>query len=731
MLARLFVVLLLLATPLAAAAPGPSPSDLPVTNRYVYGELDLAQPDLMTLVLAGDIWAYRYDVRGKVYDADDIGQAFLAQNKYAGEPSGNAFVIEVESAVSAALARTLAASFADGTITGITARLDRSTLVSPSGNPYDPPVRVSVTANVARSRESVGLGTLSDAAIEAAFDAGAKIVADFTLTAESGYNTIYTVGAPTGTRWESGSGVSANGASLRIPVDNSAGFGPSTTANGRLYDPTAPIPEAEDIRSSLDVAMGDLIGGAPGIPIAVAVTSQVRALDVERRFPGVLPAKVVLPFVNADGVRALRATGAIDADDIRKADEALLAQVRADVERAFGPGASVKGGLSPATLARAVAGVFSSDPPLHFLADADTTYIVQGADADDIDLALRVGGTANVDLDLFAANGRETEYAIHPPSTGEFTQAEGGTVAVNGLTANFVVPANAQQFAATVHMRGRDVPTYTAEDAEVNVLIDITDIDAGVGKALSGDIGTMLVDVTVTGNLKVIELPEEMKGSLPSKLQLQFISADAMRLLAERGYLSEDNLTKLEEKLAKQVREKLGAALGGEIPVESGLDRETLAPGDSSQASRDKPVVFKAKAHVSKPLGGGPAQTQGAIALYTKELPLTLTSIQGLDTIYTVIAPRGLAITGVSGENVEQSTAPDGRDQFTVTPSGESSQVVVSMAVTPAFVMAKFWPLVLGAFILLVLIIGTPVALVVMKRKKGKNGAAAPKVEKK
>lgn len=734
MLARLFAItILLLATPLAAAAPGPSPSDLPQTSRYVYAELALAQPNLTTLVLSGDIWAYRYDVRGKVYDADEIGEAYLLQNKYLGEPSGDAFVLEVERAVRDALGGILGRSFTDATISGVSATVDRSSLKSPGGNPYDPPVHVSVTATIARTAQAVGLGDLSSAAVDAAFDAGARVQADFTLTADQGYDIRYALGAPSGLRWESGGGVSADGGTFSVTVDNSAGNTPSRAAGGRIYDGSVTPPAGEDIRSAIDVTMGEIQAGAAGIPITVEIDAEVRALDVAQRFPGALPVKVVLPFVNADGVRALRATGAIDAADIKKADDALLAQVRGDVERAFGPGATVTGGLSSADLARAAASPFAADPPLHFLAEATTTYVVAGADADDIDLALRVGGTAEVDLKLFAANGRETKFTIHPPPIGEFTRAEGGTVSANGLTANFEVPNSVERFEATVHMRGRDVPTFSAEEAEISVVVDIADVDAGVGKALGGDLGNLLIDITVTGNMNVIKVPDDLKGSLPEKLQLEFLSSDAIRLLLERGYISEENLSKLEATLDKQVREKLGAALGGDVPVESDLERGSLAAGlVASPISGDKPVVFKASAYVKKPLAGGKVEPQGAIALYTQQLPLTLPKIQGFDTVYTVIAPRGLAFTSVtgSGADIEKGESADGREQFTVRPEGESATITASVAVTPTFVLLKFWPLVLLAVLLLVLIVGTPVTLVVMKRRKAK-GAAAKTAEKK
>ncbi|HVM45031.1 MAG TPA: hypothetical protein VM582_03760 [Candidatus Thermoplasmatota archaeon] len=724
MLARLFVVLVILAAPLAAAAAPAAPATLPVgLPRYVHAELALAQPSLTTLAITGDIYAYRYDVDGDVYDADDMAAAYNGFNKYS-KRVGTAFVEEVEAEVKTAVQRILSDSFPDDTVSGVVVTVDRASLASSGGNPYDPPVHLTVSATIERTRDSVGLGDLSDAAVDAAFASGARLQADFTLTADPGYRIVYALGAPSGLRWEEGEGVAAAGATFSVTVDNTELTSPTRAASGRLYDAGATAPTEEDIRSAIDVALGEIVAGATGIPVAVTVQAEVRALDVLKRFPDALPPKVQLPFVNADGIRALRATDAIEAKDIAGAEEALLAEIRADVERSFGSDAIVSGGLSAAELARAAAKPYTAERPLLFLAGANTTHKLTDAQAEDIDLALRIGGTAEVEITLFAANGRDTLFTIRPPSIGEVAQVTGGTVTVNGLQANVRVPGDAASMPATLSMRGRGVPTFDAQDARIEVKVDIVDVDTGVGRALSGDLGNMVLDITVVGNLKVIELPEDMRAALPQNLELRFVSSDGVRLLLERGLITSADLARLESRLADQVREKLAAALGGAIPIESSLDRDSLAASlVATPISADKPIVFAASARVAKPLAGGPVQPQAAIALYTQQLPLTLPKIEGLDTVYTVIAPRGLAITGVTGEGVEVGKAPDGRDQFTATPREGSTDVTVSMAVTPTFVLLKFWPLVLLAVLLLVLVVGSPIALVVLKRRKGRTGA--------
>lgn len=727
MLARIFAIALvaLLLAPAALAAPPAGPQDLPNgMRRYAYAELSFAQPNLTALTLTGEIWLYRHDVGGDVYDADDMGDAYAGSNKYAGRPTGDAFANVLEQTTRAALAAMLTASFGDdSTVSGLSATVDRATLRPASGNPHDAPVRVAVAADVLRSKASIGLGTLSDAAIAAAFSAGAKVSTPFFLAAGEGYRIVYSVGAPAspaGLRYVAGEGVSADGLLLTLEVDNTGGDAATRTLTATLSNPAVSPPVSEDIRSVVDVAMGTISPDAAGIPIAIDVDAEIGALAATR-FPGALPEGVLLPYVAAGGLRMLRASGALTDADVARANEALLNSVRADIQRVFGNASAVTGGLDSADLLTPAASGTATAPPVGFRASTQTVYAVAGADGADIDLALRIGGAAAIDLRLFAANGGQTTFTLHPPAIAEFTLAQGGTLSENGQVATFVVPAGAATLPAAIEVRGRDIPVYDAQNATVSVTVDLQDLDVSVGEAAGGDFGDLLIDLTIEGDLHVIEVPDALRGSLPEDLELDFLSSDAIRLLVDRGRIDEADLAELEARMLDDVESKLGAALGGDVPSQGGLDRATLDVSLVSSPIRgDEPVVFKATARVVKPLSGGPVQPAAAIALYSQALPLSLPKIQDFDTVYTVILPRGLAVTDVTGTGgqFETGTAPDGREQFTVRPTSDEAEITATMAVTPTFVLLKFWPLVLLAVILLVLIVGTPIAIVRLKKRK-------------
>lgn len=72
------------------------------------------------------------------------------------------------------------------------------------------------------------------------------------------------------------------------------------------------------------------------------------------------------------------------------------------------------------------------------------------------------------------------------------------------------------------------------------------------------------------------------------------------------------------------------------------------------------------------------------------------------------------------GAEGERSTTEDGRDQFTVRPTSESSKVSLSMAVSGSFVFAKFGGVVIIAIVLAILAVGTPIALLGLRGRKRK-----------
>lgn len=728
---RLFALLVTLVAILlapAAQAGAPEGALARSASSWVDAELSFTQPTLTTMQVDGAFHIYRYAVGSENLDAQEIRERYARVKS--SPATAEAFVTSFEDGVRASLSNSLRTSFPGSEITGVTATLDRATLEGASVTPYTPTVDVAVAATVTRPPQATGLGGFDAEDVGAAADSGALITTSLALSSPRGYATAYTIRAPAvpaGLAFKSAQGaeVSADGRSFSVTVDSQRAESPPVSVSATLHNPTVKAPTAEDVRTTIDVFLGTPDGATSTMPITAAVTAELRVVAVKERFPSLLPPNVQLDYLGADGMRALRASGALGDDAIARANHAFLSTIQENLTRTLGSGVTATGGLVGADLSAPPSKPHRTDNPVHFTAAATGDYPLPAGSADKLGMGLDIGATVSFDLDLFGAPRQATTFVLHPVPGAVFSQAVGGGVAVNGATATYTVPAGAGAFPATLSMRGAQAATLTAQDAELGIVVDLKDLDVTIAKAINGDLGNLLMEVTVTGNLGVIEVPESLKGNLLPKngrvsVDLDYLSSDAIRLLRARGLVSDANLTVLEDKLLADVQGKLGATLGSAVVVTGGFDDASLSADlVSSPLSGEKPIVFRATTSITKPLSGAPAQT-GAIALYTQSQTFSLPKLQGLDTTYTVILPRGLAVTDLqaSGGEFEVKKSDDGRDAFSVKPTDSTAQATVQMAVTPTFVVLKFWPIVLFAVLLVVLIVGTPVALLMRRRKK-------------
>lgn len=722
-LALLIVAAALLLPAVHASSPASDPTSV---GQWVDASVDLAAPTLTTLDVNATFLVHKLTLNGQTYTAQDIADAYQGSNRF-GSSTGQSFVDEVQSDVRDSLAATLSESFpAPDAVRVTSSEVDASSLDAARVDAYDPPIRVNATATVDRTAADAGLGSFTDAQADAALAAGAGVRVSLPLSSDPGYETTYTIHTPSDAPdavWSTTSpGVTRDASQTEASASVDA-----TTATAaqreavqlEIRDAQARAPTAEDVRNTVDVVLGDIAPNATTLPLSATLTSQIASLDVAGRFPGSVPASVDLPFVDAHGIRLLHAAGVITDAQIDRSDASFRQTFESDLAPVFGSGVQATGGIDPADLAG------SSASPLRFTASAVGSYAIPGSHAKDLELALAIG--ASVKLNLTLDGGADpTTFVLHAPRGTVFSDArDGGVVAVDGASVSFVVPAGEASAPAAVSLRNATAPVYARDDESLDVTVDLQKLDVSLGGLAKRDFGTLHVAVDVAGRLGVLgvdKLPASAQAQLSDpSIDLQYLSSDAIRLLLQRGLVTPEDVAQLDALLLNETATDLAASLGAPVQVDGGLDASSLAPG----AASGSPIVFRASADFTKPLSGGASSSGQAVALYTLQQSFAFPRIQSLDTTYTVILPRGLALSGVTATGGDATTgrSPDGRDEMRVTPTSGSAEATMEIAVTPTFVFLQFWPLVLGAVFLLVLAVGTPVAIVVLRRRK-RGGAS-------
>ncbi len=349
---------------------------------------------------------------------------------------------------------------------------------------------------------------------------------------------------------------------------------------------------------------------------------------------------------------------------------------------------------------------------------------------DDIEAVLDAGAIIRSELSLAAEPGHTAWYNITPIAGAAYKVGPGhvpaDTPPAPGSPMTFYIDnldgTESVNLATWRELHAPDAGEFAEQVATSSITIDLRDVDITLMGAVGGDFGTMQVVVGLTTAINVMEVPADALARLPDTVALTHLPSDGLRRLNERGLITDDDLAKAELKLLATVKENLERILGGGVTVTGGFDPASLQGTPASgPLTGDRPLLFTASASFSKPLsgGGGSANAQAAMVLKTVSQTFSLPLLDGVETVYRFVLPSGFSLEDVTGTSVAVTTfQEDGRDGFTATPTDDNAKVTMSIGVTSGFVLAKFWPWVLLAVLI---IVGLPMWGIARVMKKKKN----------
>jgi hypothetical protein len=531
--------------------------------------------------------------------------------------------------------------------------------------------------------------------LSAALRAGARVALDLPLQALPGADVTYRLRAPEGLAIASASAgdLAADGQGLALRLDNSEGDELlSRTLRVVLHEPASPAPVAEDVRARLDLTLGAF--GLDGVPVALGAALDVRALDVTARFPGALPGNVTLPFVGADGLRALHAADALTEADLAAAEEGILDALRADLAASL-PGAFLSGGLEREDLREDA----PPGTPLRFHATARGRAPAEPDAMRQAQLALALGATLALDVPLPPAPVAGATYVLHPPP---------GMTLVGGASEGPLPPEGGH---ARLLLRRADLPAVRETDAEVSVQVDVRGFEVDSGRILSGGDPRMVMHVDATAILRAVEIPPGLRATLDPRVELTHLTADGLRRLRQEGLLPDKDLDRMREELVQEAKAALRSALGADAQVEGAFVEATLAPDALG------PVLFTLHATARPRVDGAPPDATAAIALGSAARTFTLPRLEGLDTEYAILLPPGIEVGGVETDGGDATLRRlGGRDVLVLRPGGESMTASATMTVTSSYVLASHGTEVFALLLVLALLVEAPVAFILLRR---------------
>lgn len=347
---------------------------------------------------------------------------------------------------------------------------------------------------------------------------------------------------------------------------------------------------------------------------------------------------------------------------------------------------------------------------------------------DKMAVAFDLGATFDLPYsDSVAAGHNKTVHLVAP--AGLAWEETGGAEVTSNRTLATVEGTNwkgTSSLAVDVDLGVTD-PTEKAfeeERVDLEVTADIQGIDVQVTKIPGGSLGQGRGNVSIVGDLAVVELPEAAPDSL-TEAGVTHVSAADIRLLVDEGLVErstiEEQVQNLTSGFAEETPEQVDVVVAGGL-VDASLERSDDPPAD--ETDRPVRVHFTADVFVDLSWRSSPGAGTQAVTLHTIQRTIPLDSIQGYETSYEVLLPKGVELRDVSSQTLDPTmgTTEDGRDFFTAdVPAGEEHEATMQVAFTESTAAHQAPELV--ALLLLLLLIPL---LVVARLVAGGSGEEEP-----
>jgi hypothetical protein len=351
--------------------------------------------------------------------------------------------------------------------------------------------------------------------------------------------------------------------------------------------------------------------------------------------------------------------------------------------------------------------------------------------------AFDIGAIAALSYNLSAPAGWNVTYQLAFPAWAQATQAEGGALAPDGGSATWAIAnwrgEDPMRTPASLTVRSRAAPSAAPTDAHITLDVDMRDVSGlTLPGLLSGDFGKLDVRFQaelVARNVRLADMPvleEQVRQRLPRALSLPTLNADGLRLAAREGLLPPATLDRVAAHFQAIAAERLASFGPDNGSLQGGFASDTFSSTYiSSPLDGDPPLTYQAGASIRIPLSqpsGGGLQAAGP-SLFQKSLTFDLPRVQGLDTVYRIKLPAGIALVSVEGQGAAtERGSVGGRDVLVVTPQSEAAQATFTVAVTSEFVLAQFWYVWLG----LILLIALLVVFLLIRRARKRRARRTP-----
>lgn len=579
--------------------------------------------------------------------------------------------------------------------------------------------------NVNLTTEYLGLGEEVNVHdfVNGVLDMGAYVNYSFNLQAKTGWDNTYLAEFGENLDYKRTDGA-LYGNKIKWSVYNSGGLETKSHLSDlqlKRIEPTTPTLDSDNIFLEF------ILDSTKVEPTSLTTNLLVKAIDI--RPYGVLPSFVDnLDFIASDGVRLLVDNGFILWNETYETTiKPLQENIKSTIE-----GSS-----------------FNQDLDIMFSWDNTTTvecsepYEISNMDDEPAIKAILT--ESDVDLKICGITSKALFGLINSGAGANITKDDvnfGSSLSEIGREYNatlylpeklYLDGANAYTWNETEPIAGEfesDIaPTYTEEDKDTVIEIHIERTDLNLLSFFTGKTEiTFGLDMFEIRNYNVATLPTEF--TLPEKISLDFLNADAFKLCVQENVFPEDSVTDFLENEKIKFENTLKQVIPN-LEISANVDRDEFDEsiyswdGNISDMDETKPVKTSSSAHSSYIINFDLSFIPPGFEI--PEKTFNFTGLPNQDVVYRMVFPKGITIS--TSDLLDKATVnelEDGRQYFELFFSSSESNLslLVSCKMTPSllFIIGIFMPCIVCLIIAIILI---AVIYILRKKRKGRRVTTA------
>lgn len=468
---------------------------------------------------------------------------------------------------------------------------------------------------------------------------------------------------------------------------------PSCSSGQDIYPSYVTAATSEDIRLHIWFDMYNFTD------FEIITSVEIRAVNLNELNPS-LPQK----YIYADDIRANLSLGLFSVTEIEKAYiHEVVENLTAYLSGKFGTNYTITKEWDNESLKAPPTPPAEEPPLIYYINYTQNVWL---------------GDRIDNELILGILNDGAVYYRVFTPLPTRYPATLNLTLPAGVKISNFPYPTNGTWMGRHYYVwsgekevkcgiTGVSGKTYTSSRVNVSVIIDMHTL-ANVGGS-----EYLYTSINISAYVHVVALPEELKKELPKGLEMDFIGADAIRLIIVKNVV---NLTYLYDLLNTTIelgKEKLTTMFNNRVDFWTQPIENLTWDGNCYEMDDEPPLHLNIRGNSTLDFGEYVKNYRQSLSL-TYTYSLYLQAIESFNITYTVIFPKNIEIVYVECNAPHHKHYMNGRDAVSVEITNSSEMLKILIRISFDIDFERLYPFI----VLLGIFVGIWIAVSIMAYQK-------------